>query len=130
MKGEQKVNEEHKDNKIIAHFKKHKWKYISGVFLAGGITIGYLIKGRPIINNITGRNIVNNVNSPNAISTILERRGHPGYIVRCTETGEVFASQNRCAEMMGVSANSLSKHLNGQAEHVNNLHFERLGLAE
>lgn len=121
-----------KKNRLITHFKKHKWKYICVACIVGGVVIGYLVKSRPIINNTAiGHNVINNINSKleNSVQTILERRGHPGNIIRCKETGEVFASQNRCAELLGITPASLSQHLRGKAEHAGNLHFEILGEA-
>ena len=40
---------------------------------------------------------------------------------------EVFASQNRAAEMMGLSPSRLSDHLVGKTENVKGFKFEKLG---
>lgn len=65
-------------------------------------------------------------NSVNEIITVLARRGHPGWIIRCKETGEVFASQNRAAEVMGISKGVLSGHLNGKLDNAAGYTFERI----
>lgn len=115
-------------NKIIVHLKRNKWKYIVGVLLIIiGFLIFYILRIRPsttIINNL-----ISTTNSPNAVITFLERRGHPGFVVKCLETGEVFASQNRCASLLGINPADLSKHLRGLKVHAGGLHFERLGEA-
>ncbi len=61
--------------------------------------------------------------------TMLARRGHPGNIVRCNETGELFASQRRASEMMNVSRYDLTQHLQGEQPHVKGLTFTKLGEA-
>lgn len=58
---------------------------------------------------------------------ILSRRGHPGNAVKCEETGEIFASQNRAADATGVSHSALSHHLNDGTALPNGLHFTKLG---
>ena len=59
----------------------------------------------------------------------LKRRGHPGYVVRCNETGETFASQNRAAETLGVSPSALSLHLRGDRQRAGGYTFTKLGEA-
>ena len=64
----------------------------------------------------------------NEVTTILERRGHPGNQIRWDQTGEVFASQERAATVSGVSPTSLSRHLkNGKP--VKGQTFTNLGEA-
>lgn len=58
---------------------------------------------------------------------ILSRRGHPGNAVKCEETGEIFASQNRAAEANKISPSRLASHLAGNLENVGGLHFTKLG---
>ena len=65
----------------------------------------------------------------NIMQTVMERRGHPGYVVRCLETGKKFASQNQAASEMGLNAGNLCSHLNGKYAHVQGFTFERLGEA-
>lgn len=94
--------------------------------------IGILIKSRPVVQTVVGGD---NINSPvfngpaNPIITYLERRGHPGNIIRCKDTGEVWASQNRCADVMNISRTSLKRHLDGLVENVDGFRFEILGEA-
>lgn len=123
----------HKENKIIEHFKRNRWRYVAGICFIGGFAVCYIIKRKPNVTNIT--NITNLTdsgvinNSPNSIMMNLIRRGHPGNVIECIETGERFASQNRCAEVMKITPNDLSRHLRGLTESVKNLHFKILGEA-
>jgi hypothetical protein len=121
-----------KTDKIKKHFRDHKEAYITGgVCLVVGAAVTYLVvKGNTdpeldesikLINTITGDH--------NTIITQIVRRGHPGDIVRCIETGEVFASKNRAAAMNGISATALRNHLSGITESVKGLTFETLGEA-
>lgn len=64
--------------------------------------------------------------APEVIQQLI-RRGHPGNIIKCVETGEVFASQNRAADALGVSKTALGKHLKGFADSANGYHFELIG---
>jgi hypothetical protein len=67
--------------------------------------------------------------SNNIIVTDLSRRGHPGNLVLCNETGEVFASQNRAAQAMGINASELSKNIRGLVSDAGGFTFTKLGEA-
>ena len=60
-------------------------------------------------------------------SQVLVRRGHPGNVIQCDETKEVFASQNRAAEVFVVSPSRMSSHLKGDLDNVDGHHFTKLG---
>ena len=62
------------------------------------------------------------------VVTVIERegRGHPGYLVRCLETGRVFPSQDAAARSIGAYPSILSSHLQGKHSDVFGLHFERI----
>jgi len=118
------TNPNKEENKIVAHFKRHKGKYITGVVcFALGITAGVIFKRYNV--TITGDG--NIFSGKNTVITELVRRGHPGNAIRCIETGEIFASQNRCAEVLGLSRTSLYKYFKGLVNNVNGLTFENLG---
>lgn len=68
-------------------------------------------------------------NVGNATATVhTGKKGHPGFVTRCLETGALFPSQNKAAEAMGVSPSVMSGHLSGALGSVNDLHFERVFL--
>ena len=116
---------------IKTHFKKHKEAYIVGsaCLLIGAATAVLIVTRKGVDVTVAQKGVF--VNSPitNTVVTILERRGHPGNVIRCIETGEVFASQQRAAELLGLSAGNLSQHLSGKYAHVSGLTFEILGEA-
>jgi hypothetical protein len=66
-------------------------------------------------------------NFDNGLSTV--RRSHPGNIVRHLESGATFPSQNVAADVMGISASNLSRHLHGKLGHVKGQHFVIVGKA-
>lgn len=45
------------------------------------------------------------------------------------ETGEVFASQGRAADLMDIDRSNLSQHLKGRVDSVGGYTFEKLGEA-
>lgn len=108
------------------HLQTNRNTYLAGtagVFVgATGATL-LILRANPQINVIR----IFSAGDDHIIQiTQLVRRGHPGYLVKCIETGETFASQNRAAELLKLSAANLSQHLNGRIPHVNGLHFERI----
>ena len=80
--------------------------------VAGGETTG----------SVSFNNPVHTVNIYNGTS------GHPGFLTRCIETGEVFTSQRAAARAFGIHERDLGKHLNAGRELLEGLHFERLGV--
>ena len=110
------------------HWEKYRIYYLCAAALLVGVGIGLLCRAN-INLSIGGRNNTQ-VIAKNLIVSQLERRGHPGWIVRCIETGEVFASQNRAAEVTGINPGRLSEHLNGKTPHDQGYTFERVMLAE
>ena len=113
------------------HVKKHKGAYI-GVGL--GVLVG-LVTGALATRQIKISQSANNVGfvwkPTNNLeqNILLVRRGHPGNIIKCLETGETFASQNRTAEAMGLNASELSEHVRGLRGDVGGYHFEKIGEA-
>jgi hypothetical protein len=104
--------------KIKIHFRKNQ-QFYKGVGLGVAIVLAVRrpIKIAPIFNNT------------NMVITDLSRRGHPGNLTQCIETDEVFASQSRAADIMGIARPNLVSHLNGKLPHVGGYTFKRLGEA-
>lgn len=121
---------------VKSHFEKHKTTYaVAASSLLVGTAIGalYVIKTRGGEGDFSS---VNNVirgfhyKSTNVIQTSLERRGHPGNLVKCLTNGEVYASQHRAADALDIDPGQLSRHLNGHIPNVKGLKFEVLGEAQ
>lgn len=55
------------------------------------------------------------------------RVGHPGFIIKCDQTGEIFPSVFRAAQVMGVARGSMSKHINGKMKSVKGYTFTKIG---
>lgn len=56
------------------------------------------------------------------------KKGHPGFMTRCLETGEIFSSQKKAAKAYDVTEKMISGNLNGRLPDVNGLHFERVSV--
>jgi len=116
------------------HFERHKFAYGVGAGVAIAGTVYFVTRGSyagrfPVpdkVQHIIIRPF--SIFSRQNVITVIARegRGHPGYIVRCKETGEVFLSQAEAAQSVGTSATNMSQHLNGRFSDVYGKHFERL----
>ena len=118
---------------IKTHLKNNRDKYlIGGGALAIGLTVGYFAHPASANQRAAVKQFIA-WHSPTTINleqtTTLVRRGHPGNIIKCVETGELFASQNRAADILGISKTSLSQHLKGKRPSVSGYTFENLGEA-
>lgn len=125
-----------KVQKVKAHLKRNKGKYITGsVCLAVGAVggavlvkkLGCEIDNSNTLMNQALLNIKPTIVQQNTYVTNLVRRGHAGNVIRCVETGELFASQNRAASACGVNPATLSSHLKGKLENAGGYTFEKVG---
>ena len=114
--------------KIKAHLRENKRLYLTGglCFLGGALTVA---GHKGTIQIVDSFNVKYKSSAVNVVIAELARRGHPGNLVKCNETGEVFASQNRAAEALGIFASDLSRHLRGKSAHAGGYTFEKLGEA-
>lgn len=87
---------------IKQHVKDHRDLYIG---LAVGLAVGGICLNNKSIN--TGIQGMFVWKPHNVTETVLTPRVHPGYIVRARDTGEVFASKRRAAQVLGVSRENL-----------------------
>lgn len=131
--------------KIKEHIHRHKVAYSCGAtaVVVAGITC-VVMRGRyealanggaygpkTIDTSVTVRPLSILSRQETAVSVISRNgRGHPGYIIRCVETGEYFSSQRITALLKNISETILSKHLNGILEDAEGLHFERVALGD
>lgn len=111
---------------VKTHFRENKEAYIYSIVGAvTGAVVGTLVNEVGMKDSVA----VSNTNAPsqtvlfgdavmNNYNTVLVSRDNPSIPVRCIDTGEVFASQNRAAQANGISSGNLSKHLNGSMSHV------------
>ena len=125
---------------ILSHIKRHKVAYAfgAGVVVAGVVFYFtrdvYGPQSQPqilkdsVFSNFSPFSKVTYLNK-NTVITSLERRGHPGKIIRCNETGEVFSSIQRGADVMEINRGNLTSHLHGRLPHAGGYTFEVLGEA-
>ena len=123
------------NEKFKEHWDKHKQTYITiGVGVVVGVGI-YVLAKQKITNikvDISGNTDSNpiGVNLGTLNYTIeANRQGPPSWVIRCIETGDVFSSQNKAAEALGISSRDVSCQLNGIKQDINGLHFERICMA-
>lgn len=123
-------------SKIKRHINENRKLYLMGttcVLTGAAVAALYyhkiIIPGLPKAELINAPTLTTNGDNSPIVSIIqtLERRGHPGNVIQCVETGEIFASQRRVCEVFDISSSALSKHLNGLKESIKDLHFKRLG---
>lgn len=120
--------------KVKTHVVDHKEAYIAGgaAALASGIVVYVVMKTRQSSPEAVVTTDSNKIEfkwkSPtsNNVTVNLIPRGELGNPVRCLETGEIFESQRFAAMEKGISPGNMTKHLNGEREHLGGLHFERL----
>lgn len=127
-----------KFDKVKSHLKDNKNVYIASGIGATAATAGFLLgrKFPRLAPEDVTKLVAKNKNqalliwkpTQNITQTVI-RRGHPGFLVQCKETGEVFASIRRAAEMMKVDPTTLRRHLHGLVENVGGFTFEILGEA-
>ncbi len=128
----ERVREHFKTQAVREHVEAHREAYVAGAlaFLAGGTTV--LVMGRrpevQAVQKIIG-GIVWHPTQTLEQTTLLVRRGHPGFIMLVRETGEEFASKNRVAALFGVNRRELAKIPKGESRRIGDYTFENLGEA-
>lgn len=126
-------------NEIREHIKRHKTMYACAATAVGVATFTTLIMRGSHAKLDAGMDWPEKApvdslfifgNSKSNIVTTFHKgvQGHPGFITRCIETGELFANQGDAARAFNIPEEFLSKHLNYGKELIENLHFERVGV--
>ena len=122
-----------KFNEVKESIKQNKTAYIAGtVGVAIGVGATLLATHNGDQFNTIAQSVIVNRSKAKHIEIyqqMLERRGHPGNMILCNETGEIFASQNRAAAANELSASLLSQHLAGKFPTAKGMTFTDLGEA-
>ena len=126
---------------VKTHIQKHKVAYGVGTgMIIAGIT--YVIMRGTVLHSGAGVGIlhseVTNTASPfsfgnkqsiNIITVLESQKGHPGWPIRCIETGQKWLSQGAGAEALDVSKSMMSSHISKNIpDNIHGLHFERMSL--
>ena len=116
------------------HFARNKQLYLGlGIGLAVGVGAGAGVMAyRTMSLNASVRMIAPvswkpHLENNQVIIQSLERRGHPGTVVRCNETGETFASVRRASDVLNIHRSMLNRHLAGLKPDINGKTFTTLG---
>lgn len=111
------------------HVKEHKELYITGtVCLIAGAAVG-LVARVQLVQVVDAMNVKYKSPTNTQIINMLDRRGHPGYVVQNNETGQPFLSLNQACEMDGINRGDLYRHLKGELPHVKGHTYSVLGEA-
>ena len=124
-------------NEVKAHVGRHKVAYSVGTVVIAGITFAivrgrYVMVGNAALNGSDGITVrplsfFSNKQMVNVVSVVeREGRGHPGYMVRCLETGVRYVTQEDAAKAIGADPTIMSRHINGIFDNAKGLHFERI----
>jgi hypothetical protein len=95
------------------------------IALQRGANVGILQRG---VTNIASPFSFNNKQSINIITVLESQKGHPGWPIRCIETGKKWLTQGSAAKDLGVSESVMSGHIQGKLPDIYGLHFERMSL--
>ena len=127
--------------KVKQHLSDYKTVYIvGGCVVVAGITCLIMKEPRAILRggveeplrDFTGSYFSSNSLfqfGDNTVTTTFNgSKGHPGFITRCLETGELFATQGDAARAFNIPEQYLSAHLNKGFELQEGIHFERVGV--
>ena len=112
------------NEKIKKHVDDHKLLYVAGACICVGLIVGRSMGNEaPVVNNTAIASPVVNT------TTTVANGGYSRKLVECLETGEIWKSVKDAAKAAGVEPYTMSKHLNGAKDHVNNLHYSIAGLS-
>ncbi len=116
--------------KIKNHVRENKETYINGVICLITVTAASYIAFHSDDETISVNGTINGDNNTLVQTVTLVKRGHPGNVILCNETGEKFASQNRAAAAMGLNPSEVSKQVRGLIPDVKGYTFTNLGEAQ
>lgn len=127
-------------NKAKKHLSDHKDAYLvlGTAAVVAGFTVVIMRRNYSVVPRVTDADMQSvsartfsfsffMKDSGNAVTTVhTGARGHPGFVIRCLETGQLFPSQNSAAKAFDGWASVLSGHLSGKLSDFQGFHFERV----
>lgn len=115
--------------RVKEHVKEHKEAYVAGTACLVAGAVAGLVARVQLIQVVDAMNVKYKSPTSTQIINMLDRRGHPGYVVQNKETGQPFQSLNQACEMDGINRGDLYRHLKGELPHVKGHTYEVLGEA-
>lgn len=119
-------------DRVKKHIHDNKKLYLTGVtgIIVGAAGVKLASNGQSV-NVESWKFTLLNWKSPtnNVVTTTMVRRGHPGNIIQCNETGEVFTSARRAAEMLDLHRRDIFNQIHGLTPDVKGYTFTNLGEA-
>jgi hypothetical protein len=114
------------------HFRRNRSKYFAGgICLIVGSLIGMYasrVKRQPVevepvrpqlVEDILGNDIIKHIG----------RNGHPGNVIYCNETKQVFRSHREATRELGINSRDLWEYLKGLKGNARGYTFKKLGEA-
>lgn len=124
-------------DKVKVHISKHQDAYIvggvavitciivRGTVLRSGAGVGILHSG---VTNAPSQFFTRN-STINIITVVESERGHPGWPIKCVETGQKWLKQGAAAFANDVSPSMMSTHITKNIpDNIHGLHFVRTSL--
>lgn len=132
--------------KVESHFKRHRRRYVAGglCLLIGGVIGAYSFRNKklvvtpiPVPLKITYPTNLEMATTPifdggteHAIIKHIGRNGHPGNVIYCNETKQLFRSHREATRELGIDSRDLWAYLKGLKPSAKGYTFKRVGEAQ
>lgn len=114
--------------KVNKHFKRYRVRYMTGGICLTIVGILGLLATRNVNDiklTVDHDEVTNNLN----IASLVGRNGHPGNVIYCNETKQVFRSHREATRELGIDNRDLWAYLKGIKPTARGFTFKKLGEA-
>lgn len=114
--------------KVSRHFKRYKIRYMTGGICLTLVGVVAMVTSKQVDDTtLTKYNdeITNNLNLINLVG----RNGHPGNVIYCNETKQVFRSHREATRELGIDNRDLWAYLKGIKPTARGFTFKKIGEA-
>lgn len=122
--------------RFINHVKRHRIKYITGgacLFIGGilgmYITSNYKANMKQVVIDTIEEPVVNNIENNINIINHIGRNGHPGNVIYCNETKQVFKSHREACRELGIDNRDLWAYIKQLKPTARGFTFKSVGEA-
>lgn len=131
--------------RLSNHVKRHRRKYIAGgICLVLGSIVGVILSiNKKVEDASTALSVLKSARSrqvpptpdirvlvDNNIVNYIGRNGHPGNVIYCNETKQVFKSHREATRELGIDSRDLWAYLKGIKPDARGYTFTRVGEAQ